>query len=110
MKGSSRLLQGITSNHNAYYYCMNCLYSFRTESKLNVHENITKDHDYSRMITTSEEDNVLKYTQNKKSSKTPFVVFADTELLLETIYAYDNNPEESSTSTYLLCFTHYYLC
>ena len=50
---SEKLIRVITTNytnHNFYYYYMNCLYLFRTESKVKVHENISKDHDYSHMI------------------------------------------------------------
>ena len=27
----SRLLIGISSNHDRYYYCLNCFHSYRTE-------------------------------------------------------------------------------
>ena len=30
----SGLLRGITSNHNGDFYCLNCLHSYRTKSKL----------------------------------------------------------------------------
>ena len=40
---------------------------------------------------------ILKYNQDKKSLKVPLIIYAETELLLEKIPAYDdNNPEESS--------------
>ena len=40
VKSSSRLLRGITSNHDGDYYCLNCFHSYRTENKLNVHKKI----------------------------------------------------------------------
>ena len=40
VKSSSRLLKGITSNHDRDYYCLNCFHSYRTENKLNVHKKI----------------------------------------------------------------------
>ena len=40
------LLREIISKDNADYYCINCLCSFRTESKLKSHENVCKNHDY----------------------------------------------------------------
>ena len=40
VKSLSRLLSGISSNHNSDYYCLNCLHSYRTENKLNVHKKI----------------------------------------------------------------------
>ena len=38
VKSLSRLLRGITSNHDGDYYCLNCFHSYRTENKLNVHK------------------------------------------------------------------------
>ena len=38
VKSLSRLLRGISSNHNSDYYCLNCFHSYRTENKLHVHK------------------------------------------------------------------------
>ena len=42
----SRLLRGITSNHNADFYCLNCFHSYRTKNKLEVDKKIYENHDY----------------------------------------------------------------
>ena len=43
VKSLSRLLRGISSNHDGdYYYCLNCFHSYRTEDKLNVHKKYVK--------------------------------------------------------------------
>ena len=34
----SRLLRGITSNHNADFYCLNCFHSYKTKNKLEAHK------------------------------------------------------------------------
>ena len=34
VRGLSRLLRGITSNHNGDFYCLNCFYSYSTETRL----------------------------------------------------------------------------
>ena len=34
IKALSGLIRGITSNHNGDFYCLNCLNSYRTKSKL----------------------------------------------------------------------------
>ena len=39
-KGLSRLLRGMTSNHDGDYYCLNCFHSCRTENKLNAHKKV----------------------------------------------------------------------
>ena len=38
----SRLLRGITSNHNADFYCLNCFHSFRIKNKLEAHKKYVK--------------------------------------------------------------------
>ena len=42
VKSLSRLLRGITSNHDGDYYCLNCFHSYRTENKLNAHKKYAK--------------------------------------------------------------------
>ena len=46
IKNISGLLRGVTSNHNADFYCLNCLHSYRTKSKLKKHEKICKNYDF----------------------------------------------------------------
>ena len=43
-----------------------------------------------------EDKNILKDNQDKKSLKTAFVIYVDTESLLGKIHACDNNPEKCS--------------
>ena len=46
-----------------------------------------------------EKDNrILKYNQEDKSMKVPFIIYADLESLLEKMNTCHNNPEESSTT------------
>ena len=45
VKSLSGLLRGITSNHDGYFYCLNCLHSCKTKEKLKRHEKVCKDHD-----------------------------------------------------------------
>ena len=42
VRSLSRLLRGISSNHDGDYYCLNCFHSYRTENKLNVHKKYVK--------------------------------------------------------------------
>ena len=46
VKNISRLLRGITSNHNGDFYSLNCLHSYRAKNKLKNHERICKNHDF----------------------------------------------------------------
>lgn len=85
VKSGTRLLRGITSNHNDDYYRMNYLCSFKTESKLKLHENVCKDHNCCHMVLLEEDKNVLKYNQDKISLKTPFTTYVEIESLLKNI-------------------------
>ena len=38
VKNLSRLLRGITSNHDGDFYCRNCFHSHRTKNKLDAHK------------------------------------------------------------------------
>ena len=42
LKDLYTLLKGITSKHHGDFYRLNCLYSFRTENKLNLMKNYVK--------------------------------------------------------------------
>ena len=42
VKNLSRLLRGITSNHDGDFYCLNCFHSYRTKNKLEAHEKYMK--------------------------------------------------------------------
>ena len=38
VKSLSALLNGITSNHNGDFYCLNCFHAYRTENKPENHK------------------------------------------------------------------------
>ena len=97
-KSLSRLLRGISSNHDRDYYCLNCFHCYRTENKLNAHKKICENHDYCNIEMPSPNNNIIKYNQGDKSLKLPFTIYADLECLLEKIDTCYNNPEESSTT------------
>ena len=94
VKNLSRLLTGITSNHDGDFHCLNCFHSYRTKNKLEACEN----RDYCHVEMPTKDNNTIKYNQGKKSIKLPFVVYADLECLLEKMSTCYNNPEKSSTT------------
>ena len=65
VKNISKLLRGITSNHDGDYFCINCFYSFAKKEKFNLHENLCKNHDYCHMEMSDGYKNILKYNQDK---------------------------------------------
>ena len=58
------------------------------------------------LIIPEENNNILKYNQDKKSLKTPFIIYAETKKRPEKIPTCNANPEESSKteiSKYTAC-------
>ena len=98
VKNLSRLLRGITSNHDGDFYCRNCFHSHRTKNKLDAHKKICENHDYCHIEMPTKDNNIIKYKQGEKSLKLPFIIYADLECLVEKINTCYNNPEESSTT------------
>ena len=94
----SRLLRGISSNHNIDYHCLNCFNSYRTENKLNVHKKICENHEYCNIEMASPNNNIIKYNQGDKSLELTFIIYTDLECLLKKIDTCYNNPDLSSTT------------
>ena len=98
VKSLSRLLRGITSNHDGDYYCLNCFHSYRTENNLNAHKKVCENHDYCNIEMPSNDNDLINYNKGEKSLKLPFIIYADLECLLEKISTCYNNPNLSSTT------------
>ena len=98
IKNISGLLRGITSNHNGDFYCLNCLHSYRTKSKLKKHEKICKNHDFCHLKMPDVDNNILESKLGKKSLKQPFIIYADLECLLLKMNTCNNNPNKSYTT------------
>ena len=105
VKRLSGLLRGVTDNNNSDFYCLNCFHSYRTENKLEKHKKICENHDYfhvvmkAMIISMPNEDNkIIKYNQGEESIRSPFIIYASLECLLEKISTCYNNFEESSTT------------
>ena len=59
VKKLSALLRKITLKYHGDFYCLNCLYSFRTENKFKSHKKVCKNKDFCGVLMPSEKDNVL---------------------------------------------------
>ena len=85
VKSLSALLNGITSNHNGDFYCLNCFRACTTKNKLEAHKKICENHDYCHVEMPNEDNKIIKYNQGEKTIKSPFIYIPI-------------NPEESSTT------------
>ena len=74
VKNLSALFCKITSKYEGNYYCLNC-----------------KNHEYYCNIEMPKEERIWKYNHGEKSKKIEFIIYADTESLLEKISICHNN-------------------
>ena len=85
LKSESRLLFGISSNHEGDFYCLNCFNSYSSENKLKEHEEICNKNDSCRLIMPELDEKILKYNHGEKSLKAPYVIYLNLECLLVKI-------------------------
>ena len=52
-------MRRITSKHYGDFYCVNCLYSFRTKHKLESHKRICENKDFYNVVMPSEDTKIL---------------------------------------------------
>ena len=97
IRSLSRLLRGITSNHNRDFYCMGCFHSFRTYNVLKKHKRLCGKHDYCHVEMPEEDKKILKHNHGNKSLKAPFTIYTDLECLLRKEQSCQNNSEKSYT-------------
>ena len=93
----SLLLHGVTSKQKGAFYCLNCLYFFRTENKPKFHKKACKYKDFCGIVMPLENDNILEFNQYMESDKMPCIIYADIKSLIKKIDGCVNNPENSST-------------
>ena len=76
VKKLSALLRGITSKHYGDFHCLNCLQSFRTKNKLELHKNVCENKHFCNVIMPPEDTKILKFNQYQIFDKTPFIIYA----------------------------------
>ena len=93
----SALLQGMSSNQDGDFYCLNCFNSYTTKSKLKEHEEVCNNHNSYHIEMPKWDEKILKYNPGEKSLKAPFAIYLDLECLLKKEQSCQNNPEKSYT-------------
>ena len=68
------------------------------KNKLEEHKKICENNKYCHVEMPNEDNKIIKYNQGEKSIKSPFIIYADLECLLEKMDTCYNNPNESSTT------------
>ena len=83
VKNLKALCRGVFSNNHGDYYRLNCLHAYRTKSSLKIHERLCLNNKYCHLKLPWFYENKLKYKADRKSIKTPHMIFADLECLLK---------------------------
>ena len=98
VKNLPGLLKGITSNHKEEFYCLNCFCTYSTKNKFEEHKKVYENNKYCNAEMPNEDNKIIKYNQGEKSIKSPLIIYADLECLLEKMSICYNNSEELSTT------------
>ena len=77
VKKLSPLLRGITFKHHGDFYCLNCLYSFAAEKKLESQKKVCENKDFYNVIIPFEDTKLLEFNQYQESDKAPFIIYVD---------------------------------
>ena len=96
-KSISKLFRDISSKHKSDVYCLNCLYSFRTNKKLKNHQCLCNDHDYCNVVMPEEGKNIFQHYSGSKSLEMPHIIYAGTKTLQINQSSCCNSPEKCYT-------------
>ena len=115
VKNPSRLLsKQISAHKKGTHPCFRCLNSFWSHKSLERHWEYCRNQE-TVTINMPEKGTMLKFKNNERSEKVPFIIYADMEALIKPIQNCHPNPESSYTkknqkhkpisfSYYIKCF------
>ena len=92
------LSRGVTSKDCSNFYFLSCIYSIATEDKHEFHKTVCGNKDFCNIVMLSKDNKNLEFNNYQISDKTPFIICADLEYLIEKIDGCTNNTEISSTT------------
>ena len=84
--------------NTGHFYCLNCLHSFRKKKQIVSHKKVCENKDFFNIVMPSEGTKILGFNQYQKSDKSPFIIYADLECLIEKTDRCKNNPENPSST------------
>ena len=67
VKNVSELFKEKMSKHDGGIYCLNCLHSFRTENKLELHKKAFESKDFCNIVMPFEDSEIIELKQYVKS-------------------------------------------
>ena len=98
-KSFSRLMRGISSNVHENNYCSGCFHSFRSQSTLEKHSSLCKEHTFCITKFPMGNDRIKKYKKGSKTIKINDVIYVDLECILPKYDTYSNSFNKSHTTS-----------
>ena len=89
----SALFRRTTLKHDGDFYCLNCLYSFRTKNKLESHKTECENKYLCGAIISYEDTKILELNQFQKSDETLSIIYIGLESLIQKVGGCKNNSE-----------------
>ena len=100
VKNPSRLLSKQVSSHKGgTHICFRCLNPFWSHKSLEKHWEYCRNHEAVK-INMPEKGTMLMFKHHERSEKLPFIIYADTEVLIKEMQNCDPNPQNSYTKKY----------
>ena len=100
IKDLSRLLSSqATKGKRKEYFCMRCLNPFGCQEALNRHLEYCSKYKAVK-IKMPKEGTILKFKNNFRREKVPFIVYADFECFIKPLQSCDPDNKESYTKQY----------
>lgn len=95
IKDLSRLLQSqlSVSNRRKKHFCDRCLNYFYSEYKLSNHYETCLKMNFCKITLPSVDERFIEFKNHKHKLEVPFMIYADTEALLQPISQPENNKE-----------------
>ena len=98
IKSVPALLRDVTSKHHGDFYCLNCFHSYRTEKKLNEHEDLCIKNAFGAIKMPEEKHKYISSTPDKNTLKNHFIIYPDLECLLHPLSTCHNTSDKSFTT------------
>ena len=85
------------TKHHGDFYCLNSFHFCATKKKLESHKKVCENKDLYNVNMVFDNTKILEFHQYQKSDKAPFIIYADSECIIEKIDGRKSNLESSST-------------
>ena len=96
----NRFMYQKTKHKARKHFCENCLQNFTTGNQLQEHQTQCKQVQAVKMPDPSKGEHLLKFDKYQRQVALPFVIYCDTEAVLEKIEQEKQNDDQSFTEAY----------